>query len=58
MNRINKAILFPIIAALILIIKQITGLQFENLDVEALTDGTLAVLTLVGIVMHPTKKDS
>lgn len=56
MNRVNKAIILPIICAILLIIKQITGYEFQNLDVEALTDAVLAVITLIGIVMHPTKK--
>ena len=57
MNQINKAIIVPIIAAILLIIKQFTGYSFENLDINALADAALAVITLLGIIMHPTKKE-
>jgi len=58
MKRINKNILLPIVAALLLIIKQLTGFEFMNLDAEAITEASLAIFTMIGIFMHPTKKDT
>ena len=53
---VNKKLITPIVALIALLAKQVFGFELDNAGVDALTDGVLAIITLVGIFMHPTKK--
>jgi uncharacterized membrane protein len=53
---VNKNLITPIVALIALLAKQVFGFELDNAGVDALTDGVLAIITLVGIFMHPTKK--
>ena len=56
MAAVNKNLITPIVALIALLAKQVFGFELDNAGVDALTDGVLAIITLVGIFMHPTKK--
>lgn len=51
----NKALIIPVIALLALIVKHAFGFEIPQGEIDAIADGVLAVLTLVGIFLHPTK---
>jgi uncharacterized membrane protein len=53
---VNKNLITPIVALIALLAKQVFGFELDNAGVDALTEGVLAIITLVGIFMHPTKK--
>lgn len=54
----NKNLITPIVALIALLAKQVFGFELSNAAADALTDGILAIITLVGIFMSPTKADS
>ncbi len=51
----NKALLAPIVALFLLILKQSLGIEFDDNTMNVITDGILALVTLIGIFMHPKK---
>lgn len=57
MNKINKAIILPIIAGLMLVVSHITDEPITDMDAQTLTDAILAIIALVGVFISPTKKD-
>lgn len=54
----NKNLITPIVALIALLAKQVFDFELSNDAADALTDGILAIITLVGIFMNPTKGDS
>ena len=53
---INRAIILPIIAGIALIIKLIFGLEIDQHSQDVLADAVLAIVSVIGIFMHPKKK--
>lgn len=53
---INRAIIVPIIAGIALIIKLLFGLEIDQHSQDVLADAVLAIISVVGIFMHPKKK--
>jgi uncharacterized membrane protein len=53
---INRAIIVPIIAGIALILKLLTGVELDQHAQDIFTDCVLAVVTLIGVCMHPKKK--
>ncbi len=52
----NKKLITPIVALITLLAKQTFGFDLSNELVDAMTNAVLAIITLVGIFMNPTKK--
>lgn len=53
----NKTIIAPIIALVLLLVKQLTGFEFTQPEIDVLTDGVLAVTALVGIIINHKKEE-
>lgn len=51
----NKALLIPIVALLALTVKHLFNVELSQSEMDTIVEGTLAVLTLVGMFMHPKK---
>lgn len=51
----NRALLIPIVALLALTIKHLFNVELSQTDMDTIVEGLLAVLSLVGIFMHPKK---
>lgn len=54
---INKVILLPIISAIALIIKQYSGYELTNEEINAYADIILFAISIAGIFITPTKKE-
>lgn len=57
MNKINKQLLVPIVALVIMYCKSVAGIQLPDETADIITDATLSILTLIGIFTHPTKDE-
>ena len=57
MNKINKAIILPIVAGLMLVVSYMTDQPLTDMDAETLTNAILAIVALVGVFISPIKKD-
>jgi uncharacterized membrane protein len=53
---INRAIILPIVAGIALIIKLVFGLELDQHQQDILADAILALVTLIGVFVHPKKK--
>ena len=53
---INRAIILPIVALIVLIIKSAFGVELGTEAQDIIADGILGIITLVGILLHPKKK--
>lgn len=51
----NKALILPIVALIVTLIKQTTGIQFDDDFSNILTDGLLAIFMMAGFFMQPKK---
>ena len=52
----NKAIIVPIIALIMLAAQRILHVEFSSAEMQIVTDGALAVAVLIGILTDPKKK--
>lgn len=52
----NRGLIAPIVAVVLILIKSSTGFQFDDSVSNQITDAILAIVTLIGIFTHPTKK--
>jgi uncharacterized membrane protein len=55
MDKINKAIILPVLAGVALIGKKLFGIEVSDAELNVLTDAILGAVTLVGIFMKPNK---
>lgn len=53
---INRAIIVPIVAGIALILKLLFGLELDQRAQDVLADCLLAIITLIGVFVHPKKK--
>ena len=53
----NRGLIAPIVAVVLILIKSSTGFQFDDSVSNQITDAILAIVTLIGIFTHPTKKE-
>lgn len=51
----NKALIIPVLALVALFVKHTMGLEIPQDQLDVIADGVLAIITLVGIGMHPVK---
>lgn len=51
----NKALILPIVSLVAIVVKQITGYDFDDATINTITDAILSVIVLIGIFMHPKK---
>jgi uncharacterized membrane protein len=58
MNRINKALIAPIIALVLIYCKSVAGIELPDDTADIVTDAVLSIIALVGIFTKPTKDDS
>jgi uncharacterized membrane protein len=52
----NKALIAPIVALILTLVKQAFGLKFDDETTNIIIDGALALVTLAGIFMNPKKE--
>ena len=55
-DNFNRGLIAPIVAVVLILIKSSTGFQFDDSVSNQITDAILAIVTLIGIFTHPTKK--
>ena len=55
-DNFNRGLIAPIVAVVLILIKSRTGFQFDDSVSNQITDAILAIVTLIGIFTHPTKK--
>lgn len=53
MDKINKLIILPIIAAIALLIKGVFHIDFPTEAQNAIADAILSIITIYGIFQHP-----
>ncbi len=51
----NRKILFPTVALIALLVKQISGIELDNVQIDVIVEGILGVSAIVGIFMNPKK---
>jgi uncharacterized membrane protein len=51
----NKALIAPIVAAALLLLKQLFGVELSSETADAITNAVLAIVMLVGIFLDPRK---
>lgn len=51
----NRKLLLPIVAFSCLLIKQFSGVEFNQEQIDVLIEGILAIATLTGFWMNPKK---
>lgn len=52
----NRKLLLPIIALVVLMLKQFAGVEFDSQQIDVLVEGFLAISILTGFAMNPKKK--
>ena len=52
-KQLNRAIIAPIVAVIVMMIKQTSGFTFENINADLITDAVLSIVSLYGIFVHP-----
>lgn len=52
----NKKLLLPIVALIVLLSKELSGIEFNNQQIDILTEGILAITTAIGLFMNPKSK--
>lgn len=52
----NKQLLIPIAALFVLVLKQYFGYELTDETIDVVTNAMLAIVTLMGIFMHPKGK--
>lgn len=53
---VNKALIAPIIALAVLVVKEVYGVELDNETVNQITEGVLALIILFGFFVNPKKK--
>lgn len=53
----NKIIIIPIIALVMMFIQKLAGFQFSSEEMQIINDGVLSLAVLLGILADPKKKD-
>lgn len=53
----NKALIFPIVALVVLFAQRAFNIEWTDKDIQVITDGLLAVSALIGIFMNPKKPE-
>lgn len=56
MKKINKVILFPLLSAIALFIKQVWGVEVPVEAVDFATNGVLYAIFFLGLFINPKKK--
>lgn len=54
-TQLNRAIIAPIIAVILMMLKQTSGFTFDNINADLITDAVLSIVSLYGIFAHPVK---
>lgn len=57
MNQINRNLILPIIALIIMYMKSVAGVQLPDETADIITDATLAILALIGIFTNPKQNE-
>ncbi len=52
----NRKLLIPIVALIALMVKEFTGTELGEQQIDIIVEGVLAIATLSGIFMTPKKK--
>lgn len=52
----NKIILLPIVALVMMFVQKIAGFQFSSSELQVVNDGVLSLAVLLGILADPKKK--
>ena len=58
MKNLNAKIILPIIALIIMMVQEATGLKFNESELQIINDGILSIIALSGIFANPNKEDS
>ncbi len=56
MKDINPKIILPIIALLIMVAQEATGIKFDATELQIINDGILAIIAMAGIFSNPSKE--
>jgi uncharacterized membrane protein len=54
----NKNLLIPIVALVLLMVKQFTNIEFTTEEVDTIIQGVLAIIIAIGFFTEPKKKTS
>jgi uncharacterized membrane protein len=52
----NKQLLIPIVALVVLMVKQFTGVEFTTEEVDIILQGVLGIIIAIGFFTNPKKK--
>ena len=55
MKNINPKIILPIIALIIMMVQESTGLKFAEEQMQIINDAVLSIIALTGIFTNPSK---
>lgn len=51
----NRKILLPTVALFALVVKQISGTELDNVQIDIIVEGILGVAAIIGIFMNPKR---
>ena len=51
----NRNIIIPVVALLVLIAKQISGVELNDVQVDIIVEGVLGIAAIIGIFMNPKR---
>ncbi len=55
MKNLNPKVILPIIALIIMLGQEATGLKFDETQLQIINDGILSIIALSGIFANPNK---
>jgi uncharacterized membrane protein len=52
---VNRNIIIPTVALLALVVKQISGVELDNVQIDIIVEGILGVAAIIGIFTNPKR---
>lgn len=53
MKNLNPKLILPVVALLIMVIQNATGLKFDETQLQVVNDAVLSIIALLGIFTNP-----
>ncbi len=57
MKKINPKLILPIIAVMIMVFQEASGLEFSATELQVINDAVLAIIALTGIFANPNLQE-
>ncbi len=57
MRNLNPKVILPIVALIIMLGQEATGIKFDEVQLQIINDAVLSIIALSGIFTNPTKEE-